>query len=95
MISIEEKYQVINMSDALHRNLNDNFISVSLEVLDNGDVQSKFILTVFTEQEEEYIDDAICELSAMQDRNCILKAIVEVGDGIPLRHIVYQRSSSY
>ncbi len=91
MIEIEVKYQACNLCDAICRNINDNFESVSFEITDNGDIQTKIILSEFTEQEEEYIDDLIAEFSAKQENDCILKPIVEIGDNLPLKNIVYQK----
>ena len=95
MKDIEIKYQTCNLCDALHRNINDNFESVSFEILDNGDIQTKFILSELTEQEEEYIDDSIAEFAALQESNCVLKPIVELGSSTspPLRNLVYQKES--
>lgn len=90
-MEIEVKYQACNLSDALCRNINDNFESVSFEILDNGDIQTKIVLSELTEQEEEYIDDLIAEFSALQERNCILKPIVDIGNSPPLQNIVYQK----
>lgn len=90
-MEIEVKYQTCNLCDALHRNINDNFESVSFEILDNGEIQTKIVLVELTEQEEEYIDDLIAEFSALQERNCILKPIVDIGNSPPLQNIVYQK----
>lgn len=90
-MEIEVKYQACNLSDALCRNINDNFESVSFEIIDNGDIQTKIVLSELTEQEEEYIDDFIAEFSALQERNCILKPIVNIGNSPPLQNIVYQK----
>lgn len=90
-MEIEEKYQACNLCDALCRNINDNFESVSFEIIDNGDIQTKIVLSELTEQEEEYIDDLIAEFSALQERNCILKPIVDIGNSPPLQNIVYQK----
>jgi hypothetical protein len=90
-MEIEVKYQACNLSDALCRNINDNFESVSFEIIDNGDIQTKIVLSELTEQEEEYIDDLIAEFSALQERNCILKPIVDIGNSPPLQNIVYQK----
>jgi hypothetical protein len=87
----EIKYQACNLCDALHRNINDNFESISFEILDNGDIQTKIVLSELTEQEEEYIDDLIAEFSALQERDCVLEPIVEIGASPPLRNIVYIR----
>ena len=64
MMEIEVKYQVCNLCNALCRNNNDNFKSVSFEIIDNGSIQTKIVLSEFSEQEEEYIDDLIAEFSA-------------------------------
>lgn len=92
MTDIEIKYQTCNLCDSLHRNINNNFESVSFEILDNGDIQTKFILSELTEQEEEYIDDLTAEFAALQDSNCVLEPIVEVrSSSSPLRNLVYQK----
>jgi hypothetical protein len=91
MITIEEKYQACKLCDALCRNINDNFKSVSFEILDNGYIQYKVVLMELTEQEQEYIDDLDVEFSAAQERNCVLKPIVEIGDSPPLKNIVYYK----
>jgi len=90
-MEIEEKYQACNLCDALCRNINDNFESVSFEILDNGDIQTKIVLVELTEQEEEYIDDLIAEFSAVQIGDWVLKPIVKIGDSPPLKNIVYQK----
>lgn len=90
-MEIEVKYQACNLSDSLHRNINDNFESVSFEILDNGDILTKIILSELTKQEEEYIDDLIAEFSALQETDCVLKPIVHTGKSLPLRNIVYKK----
>lgn len=90
-MEIEVKYQTCNLCDALHRNINDNFKSVSFEILDNGDIQAKIVLSKLTEQEEQYIDDLVAEFSALQVRNCVLKPAVVIGNSPPFRNIVYQK----
>jgi hypothetical protein len=91
MTTIEEKYLACNLCDALCRNINDNFESVSFEILANGDIQTKIVLSEFTEQEEEYIDDLIGEFSAAQIGDWVLKPIVDIGNNPPLKNIVYQK----
>jgi hypothetical protein len=91
MIEIEVKYQACNLCGAICRNINDNFESISFEITDNGNIQTKIVLSKFTEQEEEYIDDLIAEFSALQERNCILKPIVDIENSTPLKNIVYQK----
>ncbi len=93
MIDIEAKYQTCNLCDALHRNINDNFISVSFEILANGYIQTKIVLKEMTEDEIEYIEDISTEFSSMQQQDCVLKPIVEIGGNVsPLKYVVYQKS---
>ncbi|MGU9939388.1 hypothetical protein ACNFNZ_12515 [Empedobacter brevis] len=89
MISIEEKYQYGNLCDALCRNLNDNFMNVSFEIFENGDIQCKFILLKFSNREEEYIEDIMAEFTALQTKDCVLKPIIEIGNEKKLKNIVY------
>lgn len=94
MTEIEIKYQACNLCDALHRNINDNFKSVSFEILRSGDIQIKIVLEKLTEAEENYIEDISAEFLAKQQRDCVLKPVVEVGTNIPpLKHTVYQKDS--
>lgn len=87
------KYQACNLCDSLHRNINDNFKSVSFEVLENGDVQTKIVLRKMTQVEEGFIEDISVEFSSKQQRDCVLKPIIEVGTSIPpLKNIVYQQN---
>jgi hypothetical protein len=90
-MEIEVKYQTCNLCDALHRNINNNFESVSFEIFENGDIQIKFVLSKLTAQEKEYIGDILAEFSAKQENDCVLKQIVEIGDKSPLRNIVYNK----
>lgn len=91
MTEAEVKYQACNLCDALHRNINDNFESVSFEIYATGDIHVKIILKEKTEIEEEYIDDLIGEFEALQQTNCVKKVVVEVGKhNPPLKNIVYQ-----
>ncbi len=92
--TIEIKYQSCNLCDALHRNINDNFESVSFDILDNGEIQVKIVLEKKTTIEEEYIDDIIAEYSSMQKNDCILKPLIEIGYKIStLSNLVYQKIS--
>ena len=90
-MEIEVKYQACALNEALIRNINDNFESVSFEIIDNGDIQTKIVLFELTEQEEEYIDDFIAEFTAKQEKDCVLSPIIEVGGSSPLKYIVYQK----
>ncbi|MEM8940439.1 MAG: hypothetical protein AAGC64_13960 [Bacteroidota bacterium] len=87
------KYQACNLCDSLHRNINDNFKSVSFEVLENGDVQTKIVLKKMTQVEKDFIEEISVEFSSKQQEDCVLKPIVEVGTNIPpLKNIVYQQN---
>lgn len=87
------KFQACNICDAMLRNINDNFLSVSFEMLNGGDVQVKFILEKQTKVEDNYIDDLVAELAALQSSNCVRIPQVEVGaNKLPLKNIVYQKN---
>lgn len=90
MNNADVKYQTCNICDAMHRNVNGNFKSISFEILDGGDIQLKFVLYEKLIREEEYIDDLMTEFESMQESNCVLMPIIEVGNGLPLKNIVYQ-----
>jgi len=90
-MEIEVKYQACALNEALIRNINDNFESVSFEILDSGDIQTKIILSELTKQEEQYIDDFVSEFSAKQEKDCVLKPIIEIGDSQPLKNLVFQK----
>ncbi|WP_423735247.1 hypothetical protein [Chitinophaga caseinilytica] len=90
-MKIELKYQTCNIADALCRNINNNFESVSFKVFDNGEILVKIILSELTEQEEEYIDDFIAEFSSAQESDCVLKPLIEVGSGTPHVNLVYKK----
>lgn len=92
-MEIEVKYQTCLLNEALIRNINDNFESVSFEILDNGFIQTKIVLSEITELEEEYVDDLMAEFSAKQMENCVLRPVVEVGDSSPLKFLIYLKDS--
>lgn len=91
MIDIKLKYQAGLLCGALHRNINDNFITVSFSMVDNQ-INIKIVLEELTEKEEDYIDDLMAEFSVHQDRDCVFNPIIEVGDGQPLENVVYKRA---
>lgn len=88
-LEIELKWQMCNISDAMLRNINENFLNISFEIR-GGDLQVKVILKEKGQREESYIDDFITELSALQLRNCVASPIIEISfDAKPLKNIVY------
>jgi hypothetical protein len=85
-------YQSCNLSQALLRNINDNFISVSFSVLMTGEILVKIVLEQQSEKELEYIDDLMAEFSSIQTLNCVLPVNVHIGlDILPSEHLVYTR----
>jgi hypothetical protein len=91
-MEIEVKYQACNLCNALCRNINDNFKSVSFEIFNNGDIHIKIILEKRTEIEDEYINDMSAEFEASQQTNFVTTIEVEVKtDSPPLQNIVYQK----
>jgi len=90
---IEIKYQTSNLCDALLRNINDNFVSVSFDFVGNSDILVKVILGKRTQVEDDYIDDMSAEFAASQQRDCVRKIQVEVGKHhAPLQNVVYQKA---
>ena len=86
------KYQMINLCEALHRNINDNFESISFVVLKSGDIQIKIVLNNLTPYEEDLIEDISVEFSAKQERDCVLKPLVVVGNNdMTLTNVVYRK----
>ena len=91
-MNILAMYQASNLCDALIRNINDNFISVSFDLLGNNDVLVKIILELRTQREDDHIDDIMAEMSARQESNCIRNPVLEVGwESMPLKNLVNQR----
>ena len=87
----EIRFQSGNIVEALLRNINDNFKSVSFEIKRNGDLQVQIVLYKQTELEEEYIDDMMVELSALQINDRVLEPIVKIGENhAPLENLVFQ-----
>jgi hypothetical protein len=90
--SYEVKYQYCNLCDALHRNINDNFESVSFDIDTRGEIQVQVVLLSQTSVELDYIDDLMCEFFASQQRDIVKMAIVTVDSNrLPLENIVYAR----
>lgn len=88
----EIKYQSCNLCNALHRNINDNFESVSFKIYDSGEIQVKVVLTKKTEIEAEYIDDMITEFEALQETNCVKEPKIVTGkNNPPLENLVYKK----
>lgn len=88
----EVKFQCINLRDALIRNLNDNFITVSFEIVDGGDVQTKFTLSAITETEMEYIEDIMAEFSLRQFKNTVLPPKIVLNSYSALENVVFSKS---
>ncbi|ACE05830.1 hypothetical protein Aasi_0414 [Candidatus Amoebophilus asiaticus 5a2] len=91
----EVKAQVCELSDALHRNINDNFKSVSLEIYEDRKVLVRIILSKRTQAEEEYIEDLGCEFEMQFEQTSRYNDLIDievvlVGEKPPLPHIVYQ-----
>lgn len=85
------KLQTCNICDAMLRNMNDNFKSVSFDYFNHGDIQLKIILKAKTEIEDDYIEDMVTEFSALQQFNIVLKPQIMIGnEHKPLKYLVYQ-----
>jgi hypothetical protein len=86
------EYQTCNLSQAMIRNINDHFISVSFDFLKGGDINVRIILRQLTKNEENYIEDIMAEFSSSQKSNCVRSPEVLVGeDMLPLKNLVYKQ----
>jgi len=90
------KFHAGIICDALHRNIDDTFESVSFEIHSNGLVQVKIILDMLNEEYQELIDDISAETVAQALSNNILSFIVSqtAQNESPLENIVYRRARS-
>lgn len=88
------KYQACCLTDALHRNINDNFENISFDIEVNGDIQVKIILNNLTEVEKEYINDISVEFSSFQSEDIVRQFIITTKDGMdikPLKNVIYKK----
>jgi hypothetical protein len=87
------KYQACNICNALLRNINDNFISVSFDFVKDGEILVKIVLEKRTKVEDAYIDDIITEFAALQKSNCVKAPQIETENHhMPLQNLVYQKA---
>lgn len=93
MKTLEEKIQTCYLCDALLKNIDDSFVSVSFSITDDNNVQVKFILSVFSQKGNEYINDAIADFTAKQSKDCILPPLIELAPSLPLANLVYAISN--
>lgn len=90
----EIRILMCELADSLVRNVNDNFINVSFDIMEDGFIQTKIILKNQTDIEDDYIDDIAAEFSAVQEKNIINK--FEVTTDIkskPLKYTVLSKIS--
>lgn len=93
MINYELKLQYCNLVDALHRNITDNFVSVSFDIVKENLIQVQIILKKLSDFDLEYIDDIIAEFSSLQEKDKVLPPIILDKNGsIPLKHIVFHQA---
>lgn len=90
------KLQTCNLCDAMHRNITDNFVSVSFKIENNGEIKVKIVLKTITTIEEEYIDDLITEFESMQEYNNVKEVIVteDKEDSVLLENVVYRQDDN-
>lgn len=81
--------QACALKNALQRNINDNFISVSFDILKKKRIMIKFILKKITDVEKEYIDDILAEYSAVElDYHLKFEMVTDKIE--PLKYLVYR-----
>lgn len=85
------KFQMGNLCNAMHRNINDHFKNISFRILENRMIQVLVILITRTKEEEEYLDDMCAEFSALQSEDIVPKFIATTDPASsPFEHVVYQ-----
>ena len=90
------KYHAGILCDSLHRNINDNFVSVSFEILRDGTIKIKIVLKSKTNIEIEYINDISAEFEAVQGIDNLSEVEIVVDKyALPLVHIVYSTALDY
>jgi hypothetical protein len=93
--SFQIKLQACNLCDAMHRNINDNFQSVSFRIESNDEISVKIVLSNMTDEEEEYIDDIISEFESRQENNNVKKVVLTKDKAsLPYENIVYQKDNT-
>jgi hypothetical protein len=86
------EYQTCNLCQAMLRNINDNFLCVSFDLIGDRDIVVRIALAQRTEIEEQYVDDMMAEFSSLQESNCVKPPEIQVGQGkLPLRYLVYRK----
>lgn len=79
-----------NISYAMLRNINNNFFSISFDIV-GEDIQLKIILHKKRDIEKRMVDDMIEELSSITETNTILKPIITTDlKAEKLEYIVYE-----
>lgn len=91
----ETKLQACNLCDALHRNINDDFQSVSFDFDDKNDIQVKIVMNKNIEQNNELFEDISVEFSAVQMTDCVESFLVTLAkdDNLPLKNVVYRQGT--
>ena len=91
----ETKLQACNLCDALHRNINDDFQSVSFDFDDKNDIQVKIVMNKDIEQNNELFEDISVEFSAVQMTDCVKPFLIVLAkdNDLPLKNIVYKQKT--
>lgn len=93
MKDLEIKVQACNLSESLVRNINDNFLNISFDLLNNGNIKVKIILDKLTEIEKEYINEISGEFESKQLSDIVEEFEISTEkNSVPLRNIVYKLS---
>ncbi|KIO76869.1 hypothetical protein TH53_12225 [Pedobacter lusitanus] len=84
-----------NLCNAMIRNVNNNFYSISFDILQNEDIQVKIILYSYNEDEKNLVEDLMAEFSALEEKNNVLAAILTTDfKELKLRYKIYESTNS-
>jgi hypothetical protein len=93
MKDLEIKVQACNLCESLVRNINDNFLNISFDLLNNGNIKVKIILDKLTGIEKEYINEISGEFESKQLSDIVEEFEISTKkNSVPLRNIVYKLS---
>lgn len=96
VIDNEINLQKSNLINALQRNINHNFSSVSFDFTKDGIIQIKVILNNKTDIELDLINDISAEFTAVQNKDNVddFLIVIEEEDSFPLKFLIYKSNSS-
>lgn len=79
---------------ALRANINENFIRISFQCLNQGSLHFRFVMRSVGELEQELVDDIVAEFEAMHTPNELKKVEIVLENSVDaedLEHLVFAK----